>query len=178
MSTDHTSMLAKLRSNLRRTGTDLLVAGAEGENLTRLLLNEAGLGWFWVEQEEDTKAKGLVTAKAKRTDFVIGWNGASVLLDSKCQNHDTAPDGSITFALEKAEIERLRNTGTLFGLDVIVIFWSRLTQKEKFVIDRLDRLTDPTTITDARTGKKKPALSATFAAAEIYELDRGRPDAM
>ena len=172
MTQDSKTLLTKLRSNLRRLGTDLAIAGDEGEALTRVLLDDADVGWFGIEQEPDTKGEGLKTAGAKRVDFVVGWNGASILLDTKCQHHATDPDGSIIFKLEVSEVERLRKTGELFGLDVAVIFWSRVMTKEKFVIDRLGRLTDTATIRDSKTGKEKSALSARFHASEVCELTR------
>ena len=158
---------------MRRLGSDLKVAGDEGEALTRILLNGSDVGWFGVEQEAHTKGEGLKIAGAKRIDFVVGWNGASILLDSKCQHHAFEEDGSIIFKLEVSEVERLRKTGKMFGLDVAVIFWSRVTSKEMFVIDRLSRLTDEATIVDSKSGEKKAALSARFEANEVCELDRG-----
>lgn len=128
-----------LKSRLRRTGDCIVTAGAEGETLTRILLDFVKVGWFEVSQEKGEKSEALTQAGAKRTDFVVGLDGASLLLDTKCYTPlCTGQDGSMTFGLTDSEREELRATGEMFGLPVAVIIWHRKHPKEIYVIETID----------------------------------------
>ncbi len=137
-------------------------AGDAGEDLTRRLLDLSNVTWFFVEQGRATKSQRLHKIGAKRIDVLVGFDGTSLLLDSKCQQpSERGPDGSLTFGLEEAEIAKLKATANEFGLDVAVIFWDRNTQAATYAIDFVSRLDQTVSING------KPGLATKFASGEI-----------
>jgi hypothetical protein len=155
----------ELISRLRRTSNCIKTSGDEAETLTRILLDFADVGWFHVQQQAGQKSETLSKNGAKRVDFVVGWNGSSLLLDTKCytplEKHD---DGSVTFGLTNTELAELAATGSIFGLPVAVVIWDRKHATEIYVIDLIDRFQTAATVLD------EPGRLARFAAHEICHL--------
>ncbi|TXC71330.1 hypothetical protein FSB78_10535 [Sphingomonas ginsenosidivorax] len=140
-------------------------AGDAGEDLTRRLLDQCDVSWFFVEQDRATKSTRLRALGAKRVDLVVAFQGTSLLLDSKCQHPSKrAPDGSLTFGLERTEIARLEATAKEFGLPLAVIFWDRGVQSATYVIEYLDRLDREVEIAG------KPGLAACFERHETCDV--------
>jgi hypothetical protein len=128
----------EFRLELKRLHGSSIHAGEAGEELTRQALEKAGLPWFFIEQGKATKAAGLRTNRCKRVDFVVGWKGNCLLLDSKCFTPTHNPDGSVTFLMPLKEIDELRATGILFGLPVALIIWFRSGAQRRFVADEIN----------------------------------------
>lgn len=132
-----------LKSRLRRTGDCIVTSGAEGETLTQILLDFSDVGWFAVSQGKSEKSQTLRLAGAKRIDFVVGWNGNSLLLDTKCYSPlRIDEDGTMTYGLTDVELMELRATGEMFGMTVAVIIWHRKHPQEIYVIETIDAFQD------------------------------------
>ena len=153
-----------LRAHLLRTSSTIEDAGEAGEQLTQRLLDDVGFSWYFVDQDAKTKSKRLTKSGAKRIDFVVAFEGVSLLLDAKCLKAHTRTDNSVTFALTVEEVESLNATAKEFGLKAAVIFWDRKAHDATYVIDFVERLKDPVFI------KEKNALAATFESSEIITV--------
>jgi hypothetical protein len=115
------TQLERIRLRLSLVSNCREESGQAGEELTKKILNEAGIPWISLEQNKSDMSENLLSTGAKRPDFLLFLGGTAFFLDSKVRGA-YAVDGIPHLAIEKGDFDKLCKTQTLSGIDVFIGF--------------------------------------------------------
>lgn len=105
---------------------DIEIAGMAGEFAASQVFDQAGVAWIDLGQSPTHHSAILKNLRAHRPDYIVSFNGGSVLIDVKTYT-PLAHDGEgHRFGIVEQEWINLTEMQAVSGIKVGLLFWNKL----------------------------------------------------